>query len=452
MNHSSAITHRFLSAALLTVIFAPGATAQTINEDNKILVADGQTGDQFGHAIATYSGLAVAGANTDDDNGLNSGSAYIINLAIDGLPVKLLANDGNPGDLFGFSVDIGPGIVGAAGGVLAIVGAPNDSDQGANSGSAYLFHTSGAQYAKLLPNDGALGDNFGVSVAIDNGVAVVGAPEDDDNGIDSGSAYLFNAVTGSQYAKLTPSNGAANDAFGHSVAISNGIVAVGALRHENGGVVSGAVYLFNAVTGTQLAQLTPNDSTQFQQFGYSLAIDSNTVAVGALGSASAFIFDAISFTQLSELTPSTPGNGFGWSIGIDGNNVVVGALLDPINGLQSGSGYLFNASTGIELAKLVPSDGAQLEQFGSSIAIDIDLVVVGARNDDDNGQGSGSAYLFDIDCPADINGDGVLNFFDISAFLTAFNNQNPIADFNNDGFWNFFDISAFLAAFAAGCP
>ena len=55
-------------------------------------------------------------------------------------------------------------------------------------------------------------------------------------------------------------------------------------------------------------------------------------------------------------------------------------------------------------------------------------------------------------CPADINGDGVLDFFDISAFLTAFSALDPASDFNGDGQWDFFDISAFLSEFSAGCP
>ena len=55
-------------------------------------------------------------------------------------------------------------------------------------------------------------------------------------------------------------------------------------------------------------------------------------------------------------------------------------------------------------------------------------------------------------CPADLNGDGNLDFFDISAFLNAFAGQDPIADFNGDGNFDFFDVSAFLSAFSAGCP
>jgi hypothetical protein len=55
-------------------------------------------------------------------------------------------------------------------------------------------------------------------------------------------------------------------------------------------------------------------------------------------------------------------------------------------------------------------------------------------------------------CPADLNGDGVLNFFDVSAFLTAFNAMDPSADFSGDGMFNFFDVSQFLTAFNSGCP
>jgi len=55
-------------------------------------------------------------------------------------------------------------------------------------------------------------------------------------------------------------------------------------------------------------------------------------------------------------------------------------------------------------------------------------------------------------CPADLNGDGQLNFFDVSAYLTAFGNMENVADFNGDGQFNFFDVSAFLSEFSAGCP
>ena len=107
---------------------------------------------------------------------------------------KLLANDGSEGDLFGRIVAICN--------ATAIVGAPYDEDNGSSSGSAYLFDISDpanpTQIVKLLPNDGAADDLFGASVAISgaagNEIAIVGAQLDDDNGNFSGSAYLFDAA------------------------------------------------------------------------------------------------------------------------------------------------------------------------------------------------------------------------------------------------------------------
>lgn len=440
-----------LTVFIVASVASP-AMGQIINEDLKLLPADGTSGDEFGQSIAIHNGVVVVGADSDDDNGISSGSAYIIHLILDIAPIKLLANDGAALDLFGFSTAIGVRNI-TQGTLGVVVGAPNDSDNGTNSGSAYLFDSSsGNQMFKLLANGGAFADHFGQSVAIDNGIIVIGAPDDDDNGVGSGSAYIFDASTGLQLAKLLPDDGAANDAFGFKVAISGDIIAVSALQHLNPGGETGTVYLFSASKASQFAKLSSNDGAPFEQFGYSLAVDNGIVAVGALTSGSAYIFNATTQALLNKLIPSPPGNAFGWSIDIDGPKVVVGASLDPVNGQGSGSAFLFNAFTGAQLARLIPSDGAIFEQFGSAIGIDNDLIVVGARNDNDNGGGSGSAYIFDIFCPADLNGDGLLNFFDVSAFLTAFNNQNPIADFNNDGLFNFFDISAFLSAFTQGCP
>ncbi len=442
-----------VSAALLSAVsMSSPVLGQVTNEDSKWLAFDGAAGDSFGHSIAIHNGAVAIGASSEDDNGLNAGAAYIMNLILDVAPVKLLANDGAAGDLFGHSVAIGTAMIGPSNTVVAVVGAPNDSDQGANSGSAYIFRLNGPQHTKLIPNDGATADNFGVSVAIDNGIVVVGTPEDDDNGIDSGSAYLFDANTGQQIAKLLPTNGAANDAFGHAVAISGDLIAISAPRHMNGGIETGSVYLFSASKGSQVGEISSGEGFQFEQFGYSLSVDNGFVAIGALGSQSAYVYNASTLTRTSHLIPSTPGNAYGWSIDIDGNKAVVGALSDPINGPQSGSAFYFNAFTGNQITNLAPSDGGVFQQFGSSVGIHNDLLVVGARSDDDNGNSSGSFYAFDTYCPADLNGDGQLDFIDISLFVAAFNSMSPLADINGDNQWDFIDISLFVSAFTAGCP
>ena len=135
---------------------------------------------------------------------------------------------------------------------LAILGAPFDDDSGLNSGSAYVFDglASWRQLAKLTALDAAAGDQFGYSVAISGDLAIVGAWGDDDGGSASGSAYIFNRSTGwSQVAKLTASDAERGDEFGYSVAISDNLAVVGARLDPDGGSASGAVYVFDGLTG-----------------------------------------------------------------------------------------------------------------------------------------------------------------------------------------------------------
>ena len=155
---------------------------------------------------------------------------------------QLLPDDGAAGDVFGISVAIS--------GTTTIVGAHRDDDNGMDSGSAYLFDISDpanpTQLLKLLPDDGATHHDFGVSVAISGATAIVGADRDDDNGNASGSAYLFDTTTGRQIAKLLPDDGAAGDWFGISVAISGATAIVGAIDDNDNGNNSGSAYLFDA--------------------------------------------------------------------------------------------------------------------------------------------------------------------------------------------------------------
>ncbi|MGI9014539.1 MAG: FG-GAP repeat protein, partial [Phycisphaerales bacterium] len=98
---------------------------------------------------------------------------------------------------------------------------------------------------KLLPQDGAADDGFGISVSISGAIAVVGAPFDDDNATNSGSAYLFDVTTGQQITKLRAQDGAALDYFGYSVAINGDTAIVGAYWDDDNGSYSGSAYLFD---------------------------------------------------------------------------------------------------------------------------------------------------------------------------------------------------------------
>ncbi len=113
-------------------------------------------------------------------------------------------------------------------------------------GTTPAYADLGDQLFKLLPDDGAINDQFGISVAISGATAIVGAPFDDDNGSQSGSAYLFDTTTGVLITKLLPDDGAEGDRFGRSVGISGNIAIVGAHFDNDNGLQSGSAYLFDA--------------------------------------------------------------------------------------------------------------------------------------------------------------------------------------------------------------
>ncbi len=312
---------------------------------------------------------------------------------------KLTAADTTSRDNFGWSVAIS--------GNAALVGAPYDDDAGRSSGSAYLFDvTTGSQLLKLIASDATLGDIFGWSVAISGNTALVGAHGDDDNGSSSGSAYLFDVTTGSQLAKLTVSDAAADDRFGASVAISGNTALVGAYGDDDGGERSGSAYLFDVTTGEQLAKLTAADAAAYDQFGWAVAISGNTALVGAWGNddagdraGSAYLFDITTGEQLAKLTASdaAAGDDFGCSVAISDGTALVGAYGDDDGGIGSGSAYLFDASdplAPVQLHKLTVSNGSAFDQFGGSVAISGNTALVGAYSDDDDAGDSGSAYLF----------------------------------------------------------
>jgi hypothetical protein len=307
---------------------------------------------------------------------------------------KLLPDDGGENTFFGYSIAINNGIV--------AVGTPWDGENGPLAGSAYLFDAaSGVQLAKLLASDGAFLDSLGWSIAIDDGVVAVGAFKDVDNGISSGSVYLFDASTHAQIAKLLPNDGANGDEFGWSVAIDNGIVVVGAQGDDDNGTDAGSAYLFDAATGTQITKLLPSDGAAEERFGSSISIHNGVVAVGAWGdddngaySGSAYLFDAPTGAPIAKLLPDDgeAGDRFGYSVAVGSGVVVVGASDD---GGLAGSAYFFDAATGVQITKFLPNDGASGDRFGGSIAIGNGTVAVGAWGSDDNGASSGAAYLFD---------------------------------------------------------
>lgn len=454
-----------LAAAAIILSTVP-ASADLGDQLHKLLASDGAAGDWFGRPVAIFGTTAIVGAAKHDDNGSLSGSAYLFN-TISGLQItKLLPNDGTFNDRFGGSVAIS--------GTIAIVGAYWDDDNGSNSGSAYLFDTiTGAQISKILPNDGEPDEFFGSYVAISgpsgSQIAIVAAIGDNDNGDFSGSAYLFDVsdpVNPVQIAKLLSSDGAAADWFGRSVSISGATAIVGAMWDDDNGNGSGSAYLFDTSTGIQIAKLLPSDGAEMDAFGGSVSISGSTAIVGAWGdddndldSGSAYLFDTITGKQIAKILPDDGIflDEFGISVAISGDTAIIGTFGDD-KGFNSGSAYFFDISdpaNPVQIAKLLPDDGAELDYFGFRVAISGSTAIVGAYRDDDNGIDSGSAYLFDAGatCYWDLNGDGYVGVLDLLEVIYNFGPCDGAcpADFDGDGEVGVSDLLVLIANFGL-CP
>lgn len=313
------------------------------------------------------------------------------------------ASDAIAKDQFGISV--------AVDGTTAIVGAIGTSEfypwlRGPahfTSGAAYLIDTtSGAELFKLSSPDGQARDNFGASVAIFGSIVIVGVPYDDDHGSGSGSAYAYDSRTGQMIYKLTASDAGTEANFGKAVAIGGNKVVVGA---------NDSAYVFDAATGDELTKLSPA-SKSVEQFGYSVAVSGTHAIIGAPYESSAgrltgsaYVFDLTTGSEVMRLTGESGGGDdlFGTSVAIDGNLALVGAPSETAD--QAGAAYLFDIGNGGEARSLFSPDpshydhygNAKYDGFGHSVALSNDLAIVGAPWADESQSGAGgAAHLFDV--------------------------------------------------------
>jgi cyclophilin family peptidyl-prolyl cis-trans isomerase len=362
---------------------------------------------------------------------LNNGSS---------IPLKVTASDGSAGDWFGFAVAIDAD--------FAIVGVPRDNNY---TGSAYIFEYNDGnwtQQAKLTASDGNTGDRFGGSVSISANHAIVGATGDDSN---TGSAYIFEYSDGNwtQQAKLIAYQGLAEDWFGQSVSISGDCAVVGAWLYDVSATNDGAAFIFYRNEGGTnnwgpQAGLSPSDAAVNNWFGYSVSINGEYAVIGAFGdnpngdyppdsTGSAYIYkhNGTSWVQQEKLTASdgAKSDKFGWSVSTDGYYVIVGAHRNDDNGESSGSAYIFepnkiDPNNWDQKAKLTASDAAASDYFGYSVAIGGGHALVGAYQNDDNGNNSGSAYIFELN---EINPD---NWNQIAKLTASDANANDYFGFS----------------------
>lgn len=314
-------------------------------------------GDFFGVSVGMDSDWLIVGASHREEafvyerySALGNDNMWLLQDTFNG-------SDGVNGDDFGFSVDIS--------GDWTIVGAPSDDNsRGVDAGAVYLFQKSGSswvQRSKNIASDGAAGDNFGWSVAIDGDYAVVGAPFDDNqHGGNAGGIYVLRRIGTSwiQEAKKTGSSCNQGDNLGWSVAIKGNYFLAGAHYNDNqnGNNAGGAFfYVRNGSSYSEAMKLIAADGARGDYFGMSVALTDYFATIGA-------------------------------------------PYEDNVAGINAGACYIYYRS-GDELLyveKRTASDGAANDLFGFRTAMSGDYAVSSAPYDDNTvGMDAGAAYIFE---------------------------------------------------------
>jgi len=319
----------------------------------KLSPIDGDEYDYFGCSVAIERNYAIIGAYGDDDHGNNSGSAYVFTKDNDFWYelTKLKAQDSQASDYFGCSVDIS--------GKYIIVGAYGAQDNGSHSGAAYIFvrEDNGVyQQQKLIVGDAQPFDYFGYSVSISGNYAIIGAYGKTYHGEKSGAAYIFKRMgrRWRQLIKLVPSDGAMNDYFGRSVSISGEYAIVGAIGKDDSGKDAGAVYIFkrSGYYWFRYAKIIPSSIRKNYCFGTSVNLSDGYAIIGAQGdemngmrTGAAYVYqlEQHRWKQVALFRPQDGSDDdfFGCSVAISGQRIIAGAYGNDENGEKSGAAYLY---------------------------------------------------------------------------------------------------------------
>jgi hypothetical protein len=373
-------------------VLSEGLNAPTFvwSERQKLVASDGADGEQFGSDVALSGDTAAISSSLDA-----SGS------------VSMFVRSGNTWTL---QQKLDAGYIVAISGDTAVIGVP-DADTGGNreQGLAAVYVRSGNVWtfqAQLDAEDGAALDRFGLSVAIDGDTIAVGAPYDDlvGNNTVPGSAYIFvrSGTTWTQQAKLIRTNYQLHDQLGVAIAVSGDTVVVGAYPIRDLGLAT--IFVRSGTTWSEQQTIRASDGTVDNRYGSAVAVDGNTVVVGAeyaevgtavnQGAAYAYVRNGTTWTEQQKVVDPDGVAGaiaLGRGLSIQGDRIVAGAPF--VNG-AAGKVILFTRS-GSQWSRettVVASDLHGDALFGIAVDLDGDTIVAGAP--DFRRLGPGAAYVF----------------------------------------------------------
>ncbi|MHC4460927.1 MAG: FG-GAP repeat protein [Planctomycetota bacterium] len=256
-------------------------------------------------------------------------------------------------------------------------------------------------------------DRYGYAVDMSDTHAIVGAYDNGSRGV----VYIYSRSTDSNdpnwFLQDQIAHAPIGEAFGEAVSIDGDWAIVGARDEDSNGLLRGAAYMihWDGANWVEQQRLEASDKSNLDSFGYSVSISGNYAIVGAYlgdknggpsdsGTAYIFHWDGLSWNEKIELSASDAEDEdhFGNSVSIDGNYAIIGAYFDDDNGYGSGSAYIFKRdgnepNNWSEQAKIMASDGSDGAAFGCSVSLDGDYAIAGAFGQDSGG----AAYVFKRD-------------------------------------------------------
>ena len=435
-----------LIAALLVVCLSQCP----VDVDIPPITQDGLSGT----AVAIDGDLAVIGCPIGTGNGWASGLVIVYRFVehVWVREAELIAQDGAIGDMMGVSVDVSDGRV--------IAGAWFNNHAGTNSGAAYIFEQVDGQWiqtTKLIANDASTQDSFGRQVAIEGDVCVVTAPLDDDNGASSGSAYVFQ-FDGSwfQLQKLIAKAGTRDEQFGLGLAMEGERIVVGAPWADDG---TGKAHIFDRgnVMFFETAVLADPNGESMDQFGFGIDVDEDVIVIGSYldddageNTGSVFIYElGIDGWILNHhMMPfeSNVGVEFGVSVSIKDSTLLVGSRYAIVDGLQAGNVTVFENWQ--EQSVLVSPNPTAAAEFGWAVALDGDNALIGAPWLEPDGEVQFfEGFISSCNCIGDLNQDGMIGVTDLLQIISVWGScQGCEEDLDGNGFVDVSDLLQLISA------
>ena len=413
-----------LTAFVLSLV----ATPPLVQPDAVRVASDGTAYDAAASCVSAHQGRVAFGVRGRDDGGVNRGAVYVHALSGGSWSQVQKLTPAAPVDReeFGTSVSLrGPWLA---------VGAPLADREGTDTGSAWIFESNGVNFTqaqRLIPPDPQPGALFGCSLALDGAGAArvaIGARREAVNGVQAGAVHIFRRE-GSTWVHegrvVAPGVVTEGDDFGQSIALHGDTLAVGTPNEDLAAVNAGGVHVFRLQGSSWVheALVLPPNPEPLGEFGNAVALPGTVLAIGAYredgGGADAGRVHVFSrgtagwgITQSLQAPAPTAGAEFGSSVAIDGDALLVGAVRATLSSTQqSGGAYLFRTGPmgWAPLAMLGQAAAQSSEFMGASVGLSGMVVAIGAplRSQSALHQGAVSVVDLSADCDGDLIPDRV---------------------------------------------